>query len=101
MRRGELWRYDPVILRAGHSTTRLIISADSLNGNAAFSTVYGMHVVATEPESLLSVRIDPHGWAFALEIDRPLRSRLVERLGTATPEQMDAVDTALRATFDL
>ena len=101
MRRGELWRYDPVIARAGQSTTRLVVSADAVNGNEALPTVYCMHVVDTDPGSLLAVRIGPHGWAFALEIDRPPRKRLVERLGDAAPEEMEAVDNALRAVLDL
>lgn len=101
VRRGEVWRYEPVISRAGHSTTRLVVSADSVNANDAFTTVYCMNVVARDPGSLLAVRIEPHGWAVALQIDRPVRRRLVEQLGTASAEEMDAVDTALRAAFDL
>lgn len=62
-------------------------------------TVFAMHVVADDPGGLLAVRIDEFGWAFALEIDRPLRRRLVDRLGEATAEEMEAVDNALRATF--
>jgi mRNA-degrading endonuclease toxin of MazEF toxin-antitoxin module len=90
-----------VLQRAGHSTTRLVVSADAVNENDALPTVYCMHVVDTDPGSLLAVRIDPHGWAFALEIDRPPRKRLVERLGAASVEQLEAVDNALRAVFDL
>ena len=100
VRRGELWRYEPVISRAGHSMTRLVVSADSVNGRDV-PTVYCMNVVATDPGSLLAVNVEPHGWALALEIDRPVRKRLVEQLGTVSAEQMEAVDTALRATFDL
>lgn len=100
VRRGELWRYEPVISRAGEPTTRLVVSADAVNGRDT-ATVYGMKVVATDPGSLLAVDVQPYGWALALEIERSLRRRLVERLGTATAEQMEAVDTALRAAFDL
>jgi len=36
-----------------------------------------------------------------MELDRPLRSRLVERVGAATTDEMESVDHALRALFDL
>ena len=60
-----------------------------------------MHVVDSDPGSLLAVRIGEPGWAFALEIDRPLRRRLVEHLGRATPEELEQVDNAIRAVFEV
>lgn len=101
MRRGEIWRYEPVIARAGQSTTRLVVSADSINRNASIPVVYVMHVVDSDPVSLLAVRVGEHGWALATEIDRPVRKRLSEKLGDATAEEMEQVDNALRAVFDL
>ena len=101
MRRGEVWRYDPVLARAGQSTVRLVVSADAVVGNESLPTVYAMHVVDGDPGSLLAVRIGEFGWAFALEIDRPPRKRLSERLGFATTEEMEQVDNALRAAFDV
>lgn len=101
MRRGEVWRYEPVIARAGQSTTRLIVSADSINRNEALPIVYVMHVVDSDPQSLLAVRIGDSGWALATEIDRPVRKRLAEKIGEATAAEMDQVDSALRAVFDV
>ncbi len=101
MRRGEIWRYAPVVTRAGQSTTRLIVSADAINASVVLPTVYVMHIVDTDPESLLAVRIGNLGWASALQIDRPTRTRLTEQLGTATRDEMDQVDNALRAAFEL
>ena len=37
----------------------------------------------------------------ATEIDRPVRKRLTEKLGEATATEIDQVDAALRAVFDL
>jgi mRNA-degrading endonuclease toxin of MazEF toxin-antitoxin module len=99
VRRGDLYRYEPVMARAGQSTTRLIVSADAVNANDDLPTVYAMHVVDTDPGSLLAVRVAEFGWAFALEIDRPPRRRLVEHLGRATPEELEQVDNAIRAVF--
>jgi mRNA-degrading endonuclease toxin of MazEF toxin-antitoxin module len=101
VRRGEIWRYEPVIARAGQSTTRLIVSADSINSNDALPVVYVMHIVDSDPQSLLAVRIGRHGWALATEIDRPVRKRLTEQLGEATTAEMEQVDSALRAVFDV
>lgn len=54
--------------RAGQPTTRIIVSANALNENDALPTVYAMHVVDSDPGSLLAVRGE-FGWAFAMQID--------------------------------
>ena len=100
MRRGEVWRYEPVIARAGQSTLRLVVSADSINADDALPTVYVMQVVETDPGSLLAVRIGDLGWAFALLVDRPVRKRLTDRVGVGSAGEMEQVDTALRATLE-
>jgi mRNA-degrading endonuclease toxin of MazEF toxin-antitoxin module len=89
------------MVRAGQSTTRLIVSADAVNANTDLPTVYAMHVVDSDPGSLLAVRVGGFGWAFALEIDRPPRRRLVEHLGRATREELEQVDNAVRAVFEV
>ena len=89
------------MVRAGQSTTRLIVSADAVNANNDLPTVYAMYVVDSDPGSLLAVRVGGFGWAFALEIDRPPRRRLVEHLGRATPEELEQVDNAVRAVFEV
>ncbi len=101
MRRGEVWRYRSVIEREGRSPLRLILSADSLIASASVPTVYGAHFADADPGSLVAVRVGEFGWANLVEIDRPLRSRLVERVGEATDTEMEQVDNALRATFEL
>ena len=101
MRRGEIWRYEPVLTRTGRSTIRLIVSADSINRNEALPVVYVMSVVDSDPESLLAVWVGELGWALATEIDRPVRKRLIEKLGEATTAEMEQIDSALRAVFDI
>jgi mRNA-degrading endonuclease toxin of MazEF toxin-antitoxin module len=101
VRRGDLYLYQPVIQREGHSNLRLIVSADAINANSQLPTVFAMHVVTDDPGGLLAVRMGEHDWAFALEVDRPLRKRLTEKIGEATTTELDAIDNALRATFDL
>jgi len=89
------------MVRAGQPTTRLIVSADAVKANDHLPTVYAMHVVDSDPGSLLAVRVGGFGWAFALEIDRPPRCRLVKHLGRATPEELEQVDNAVRAVFEV
>jgi mRNA-degrading endonuclease toxin of MazEF toxin-antitoxin module len=101
MRRGEIYRFEPVIQRAGQSTTRLVVSSDVVNDNERIPYCFAMHVVADPPDSLLTVSLGDHGWAFALEVDRPLKRQLTEQLGTASPEQMEQVENAMRAVFEL
>lgn len=101
MRRGEIYRFEPVIQRAGQSTTRLVVSSDVINDNERIPYCFAMHVVDDPPESLLAVSLGDHGWAFALETDRPLKRQLTKQLGTASPEQMEQVDSAMRAVFEL
>lgn len=101
MRRGEIYRFEPVIQRAGQSTTRLVVSSDVVNDNERIPYCFAMHVVADPPDSLLAVSLGDRGWAFALEVDRPLKRQLTEQLGTASPEQMEQVENAMRAVFEL
>ncbi|MGH3811449.1 MAG: hypothetical protein ACRDUV_03190 [Pseudonocardiaceae bacterium] len=101
MRRGDIYRYEPVMARAGQSSTRLIVSADAVNANDGLPTVYAMHIVDSDPGSLLAVRVGEFGWAFAMEIDRPPRRRLVEHLGRATPDELEQIDNAIRAVFEV
>jgi mRNA-degrading endonuclease toxin of MazEF toxin-antitoxin module len=101
VRRGEIWRYNPVIARPGSSTARLIVSADGINQVEDLPVILGIQVVATDPGGLLAVEVQPWGWASALGVEQVLRRRLVERLDTVSPDIMEQVDSALRAALEL
>ena len=100
MRRGEVWRYEPVAARPGQSTLRLIVSSDIVN-EVDLPVVLALHLVDEDPDSLLAVRVGEHGWARAMSIEPVMRRRLVERVGAADPDAMDGVNAALRAVQDL
>lgn len=100
MRRGEVWRYQPVAIRPGASTLRLIVSADAVN-TADLPVVLAVHIVPDDPDSLLAVRVGEQGWARALSIEPVMRSRLVERVAVADAETMEHLAAALRAVQDL
>lgn len=100
MRRGEVWAYAGLLGRRGQSDKRLIVSADVVNESDDVVTCYALHVLDSDPGSLLAVPTT-WGWASVLLLDRPPRSLLTERLGTATDDEMDALDNVLRAVLDL
>lgn len=100
MRRGEVWRYPGLLGRRGQSDKRLIVTADLVNESDDVATCYALHVLDSDPGSLLAVPTH-WGWASVLLMDRAPRSMLTERLGIATDDQMEAVDNALRAVLDL
>jgi mRNA-degrading endonuclease toxin of MazEF toxin-antitoxin module len=101
VRRGEVWRYEPVVNRPGQPTLRLIVSADVLIANPDLPVILTLHLVDTDPDSLLAVRIGQYGWARALSIEPAQRRRLAERIGGATADEMDDVAAALRAAQDI
>lgn len=100
MQRGDVWAYTPVLPRPGISILRLVVSADVIN-ESEIPWVLGVHLVADDPGSLLAPRIGDHGWAVTTTIERVIKSRLGEQIGTATPEEMTQVAIALRAALDL
>jgi mRNA-degrading endonuclease toxin of MazEF toxin-antitoxin module len=98
--RGEVWRYDPVVARAGASTLRLVISDDSLNLAPDQRLAVGVRIVDEDPGELLAVRTS-FGWAAAMTIEVIIRRRLVERLGALDADELAAVDVALRTVTGL
>jgi hypothetical protein len=82
--RGDVVVYKPVLQREGRSNLRLIVSANAVNSDDELPTVVALHVLGEDPGGLLAVRIGEHGWAFAMELDRPLRSRLTQKIGEAS-----------------
>jgi len=101
VRRGEIWRYKPVLERPEQTNTRLIVSAEGINRVQELPVVLGLNILPSDPGTLLSVRLDPWGWASALAIEQVLRRRLIEHLGTASSDLMEQVDSALRAALEL
>lgn len=100
LRRGAVYPYKPALQRPGQSLQRLIVSADPLN-ESALPVVLGLHVIDNDPDSLLSVRLDSHGWAVITTIEQVIKSRLGEPVGVISPDEQRAIDNALRAALDL
>jgi mRNA-degrading endonuclease toxin of MazEF toxin-antitoxin module len=47
------------------------------------------------------VPIEPHGWANVMASEAVIRRRLGEQVGTATAEEMGAVEVAIAAMYGL
>ncbi|MDQ3154627.1 MAG: hypothetical protein M3R63_23850 [Actinomycetota bacterium] len=101
MRRGEVWRYEPVMNRQGQSTVRLIVSANGINDAESLPIVFGVHVLDSDPGQLLAVHVAPWGWASALTLERVMRRRLVEQLATVPDDVLEQVDASLLAALEL
>lgn len=103
MRRGEIWRYDPVVRRGDGPVLRLIVSADGINtaDPADAPVVFGVHLLPGDPGKLLAVHVEPYGWASAMTLETVIRRRLVEYVATVPVEVLESVDGALRAALDL
>jgi hypothetical protein len=100
LHRGEVYAYTPVLPRPGQSLLRLIVSADALN-DSAIPIILGLQVVDHDPGSLLSVRLEGHGWAVVTTIEQVIKRRLAELAGTISVDELRAVDDALRAALEL
>jgi len=100
LRRGGVYPYKPVLQRPGQSLQRLIVSADPIN-ESSIPVVLGLQVVDRDPDSLLAVKLEGHGWAVITTIEQVIKSRLDEPAGVISPDEQQAVDSALRAALDL
>ncbi|GAA3087277.1 hypothetical protein GCM10010464_58860 [Pseudonocardia yunnanensis] len=101
MLRGEIWVYQPVISREGEPRLRLIVSNDAINHDEQLVVVRGLRIFDADPGGLLAVRIEPHGWASAMSSENVIRRRLVEKIGEATSDEMEAVGVAIAAMYGL
>lgn len=101
MRRGDIVVYDPVLAaRPNVSRLRLITAANDLIESDSV-VVYGIPVTDDDRGGMFSVRLRGHGWVSALSNEAVIRRRLSDVVGQASPEEMQAVDIALRAALDL
>ncbi|MGH3549065.1 MAG: hypothetical protein ACRDQU_13335 [Pseudonocardiaceae bacterium] len=63
--------------------------------------VLGLQVVDHDPDLLLSVRLEGHGWAVITTIEQVIKSRLDKPAGVISSDEQQAVDNARRAALDL
>jgi mRNA interferase MazF len=98
VRRGELYTYEP----QGSPRQQLvvIVSSDGVNDSTR-PWLLGVPVRADDPEDILAVPIDHHGWADVASLTRFYRRWLAKRVDALDPALVDRIDSALRAALDL
>lgn len=102
MRRGQVWRHAPT-LRDGTPSPRHAIVVLVSDPAVIASPYRWLHVVPLtddDPGHVLASSTT-HGWADTLELHRVYRPWLTDQLGTVTTDELDAIDTRLRATLGL
>lgn len=97
VRRGDIWRYQAV----GRERTVLVVSADPLNDDGRIIVMDILDFAPPGVRGMVSVSLGEFGWGYGNLLGVAPSDRFVERLGTATPEQMDAVKGVLLSVLDL
>ena len=98
MQRGEIWSYAPQA-SPRHQTVALV-SSDGINQSPR-AWLIGAPITDEDPQDILAVPIEGHGWASAGNLTRLYRGWLRQRLGHLDGETADRLDSALRAALDL
>lgn len=98
MQRGEIWSYVPQA-SPGRQTV-VLASSDGINQSLR-AWLIGAPITDEDPQDILAVPIDGHGWMSAGNITRLYRGWLRERVGQLDRETVDRLDSALRAALDL
>ncbi|MBA2471363.1 MAG: hypothetical protein DLM61_14745 [Pseudonocardiales bacterium] len=98
MQRGEIWSYVPQA--SPRRQTVVLASSDGINQSPR-AWLIGAPITDKDPQDILAVPIDGHGWMSAGNITRLYRGWLRERVGQLDRETVDRLDSALRAALDL
>jgi hypothetical protein len=98
VRRGELYAYEP----QGSPRQQLVVilSSDGVNDSPR-PWLLGVPVRVDDPEDILAVPIEHHGWADVALLTRFYRRWLAKRVDTLAPAVVERLDAALRAALDL
>ena len=90
-----------MVARERGPVARLIVAAQSVLDNPANPTVATLLVFADARAGLLSVPVGDIGYASALSPEASMRRLVGDVLHFCTPDELDQVDIALRAAFDI
>lgn len=98
MLRGEIWSYVPK--GSPREQTVVIVSSDGINQSAR-PWVLGAPIATEDPQDILAVPIEGHGWISAGNLTRLYRGWLTEPLGQLDQATLDRLNAALAAALDL
>lgn len=98
MLRGEIWSYVPK--GSPRRQAVVIVSSDGINQSPR-PWLLGAPITADDPQDILAVPIEGHGWISAGNLTRLYRGWLTEQLDQLDQATLDRLDSALRAALDL
>jgi mRNA interferase MazF len=98
VQRGEIWTYVPQA--SPRRQTVLIVSSDGINQSSR-PWLLGAPIADSDPQDILAIPVDGHGWASAANLTRLYRGWFRESLDQLDREVLDRFDSALRAALDL
>ena len=101
MQRGEVRAYSNMVARDRGPVARLVVAAQSVLDNPDVPTAVTLLVYADPRAGLLSVPVGDIGYASTLAPEASMRRLLGDVLHVCTPEELEQVDVAIRAAFDV
>jgi mRNA interferase MazF len=78
----------------------VIVSSDGVNDSPR-PWLLGVPIRADDPQDILAVPIEGHGWADVASLTRFYRRWLAKRVDMLESSAVERLDTALRAALDL
>jgi len=96
--RGEIWSYVPQ--GSPRHLRVVIVSSDGINQSTR-SWLLGAPIAVDDPQDILALPVEGHGWVSAGNLGRFYRGWLSERLGELDRTSAEQLDSALRAALDL
>jgi hypothetical protein len=96
--RGEVWSYVPQ--GSPRRQVVAIVSSDGINQSPR-PWLLGAPMSADDPQDILAVPVEGHGWISAGNLTRLYRGWFTEQLGQLDQPTRDRLDSALRAALDL
>ncbi|HWR46005.1 MAG TPA: hypothetical protein VN327_00075 [Pseudonocardiaceae bacterium] len=78
----------------------MIVSSDGINQSSR-PWLLGAPIMPEDPEDILAVPLQGHGWVSAGNLSRLYRGWLREHVGELDPPTLERLAAALRAALDL
>jgi hypothetical protein len=98
VQRGDIWSYIPQA--SPRRQTVVLVSSDGINQSPR-AWLIGTPLTDEDPQDILAVPVESHGWVSAGTLTRLYRGWLRERLGVLDRETTERLNSALRAALDL
>jgi mRNA interferase MazF len=95
---GDIWTYVPQ--DSPRQRVVVIVSSDGINQSIR-PWLLAVEITEEDPQDILTVPIENHGWLLASNLSRVYRGWLRERVDALAQQERDRLASALRAALDL